>query len=572
MLELVDEALALLSPEKRWGVTFSTYYAGAAQGISLGLRCMVQGSVEAKAAKKLSGALCIDLTAPSGEARTSVFVEAARTGRAVASLEGVGTQYRPDYADAELTETESLDATAPPARHEAGVAARRIILAEPLLSQPPPLPSPEPMEHRTSSLRLSFAAGVALGLVVAASIGAWGLLRSREATAADLQLNDANNRLSELKKELGTLATLRENLDSKDRTLKRLEHERTDAQAQVKELTNSLEKQKKASETAAHVRPAEQGKRSEAVQDNSLIKQGEHPIAETTKLDGNKAPAYGRAQATALQDPIKTASTTPKETMVEYFCSLPSNPQLSAEDDLTPRRIGDRNAGIRLGPNPKFHLRGMDEINKALPVRLAESADKDGLVITDQSTDPPIPICRFEPQSSGLHFVWSVKDPDHAVARRAVRNAVLEISDAGGQIEPRYVSLLHEKPRWDGIEWQLDGKAERKWVLDCFGNPEDRPINPLRLLVPNCKADISVVGQKGPSPNCLELSFNANQKISWSLEESQGKLQLAAAWTFPDDWKRSRLQATIHVEMVAIGTSIAGFTTEVCRFQAPQRR
>ncbi len=81
ILPLFVEALSLLPPEKRWDVTFSTYFTGLATGTTCLWRAMVHDSKEAHESLRFVSALRIDLTADSlGPATGGELVEAARSG------------------------------------------------------------------------------------------------------------------------------------------------------------------------------------------------------------------------------------------------------------------------------------------------------------------------------------------------------------------------------------------------------------------------------------------------------------------------------------------------------------
>ena len=78
---LIDESLSLLPPEKRWDVTFSTYFTGSSQGITCLWRGIVVGSKEATESLRFVNALRIDLTSTDiGRAAGGELVEAARKG------------------------------------------------------------------------------------------------------------------------------------------------------------------------------------------------------------------------------------------------------------------------------------------------------------------------------------------------------------------------------------------------------------------------------------------------------------------------------------------------------------
>jgi hypothetical protein len=81
LLPLIAEALALLPPEQRWHVTFSTYYTGLPQGISCLWRGVPHDSVEAKSARQVPTALILSLGTRLGHARGGSLVALARGER-----------------------------------------------------------------------------------------------------------------------------------------------------------------------------------------------------------------------------------------------------------------------------------------------------------------------------------------------------------------------------------------------------------------------------------------------------------------------------------------------------------
>ena len=78
---LIDESLSLLPAERRWDVTFSTYFTGSSQGITCLWRGIVLGSKEATESLRFVNALRIDLTSTDiGRAEGGELVDAARKG------------------------------------------------------------------------------------------------------------------------------------------------------------------------------------------------------------------------------------------------------------------------------------------------------------------------------------------------------------------------------------------------------------------------------------------------------------------------------------------------------------
>lgn len=87
LLPLVAEALALLPPDQRWNVGFSTYMTGLPTGMTCPWRGVPRASEDAATARRLPGALVIDLCDQASKAVGGPLVEAARTGRAPARLD-----------------------------------------------------------------------------------------------------------------------------------------------------------------------------------------------------------------------------------------------------------------------------------------------------------------------------------------------------------------------------------------------------------------------------------------------------------------------------------------------------
>jgi len=81
MLPLVDEALALLPPEVRWQVSFSTYCCNLPNGTGCQWKGILTGSPEMSQAKSTATTLVIDLTQTLGLPPAGQLVEAARTGK-----------------------------------------------------------------------------------------------------------------------------------------------------------------------------------------------------------------------------------------------------------------------------------------------------------------------------------------------------------------------------------------------------------------------------------------------------------------------------------------------------------
>ena len=109
LLPLFAEAIALLPPSRRWDVEFSTYLTQAPGGITYAWRGVLEGSPEAANARRLPGALVIDLCGAHRRAEGGPLVHTARTG-----------EHR------EWTGTPAAGTPAAPVREAAPPAGRRV--------------------------------------------------------------------------------------------------------------------------------------------------------------------------------------------------------------------------------------------------------------------------------------------------------------------------------------------------------------------------------------------------------------------------------------------------------------
>jgi GTPase-associated protein 1, N-terminal domain type 2/GTPase-associated protein 1, middle domain len=91
LLPLFVEALALLPFSRRWEVDFSTYFSPLPQGITCAWRGVLDGSDEAKNARRLPNAVFFDLCHLLGRAEGDALVHLARTGERIAQGPGTTT-------------------------------------------------------------------------------------------------------------------------------------------------------------------------------------------------------------------------------------------------------------------------------------------------------------------------------------------------------------------------------------------------------------------------------------------------------------------------------------------------
>jgi len=137
-LQLVVEALSLLPPEKRWEVTFSTYFTKTA-GVDCQWRFILDGTPEATAVRNDKRAGRIDLVNPRPLTSSSELVTAAREGAVAYRAEARRA------GPAQRVAARPAVPSGPPREATAEDAAAGYRLAPPELPPPPsglPLPPP----------------------------------------------------------------------------------------------------------------------------------------------------------------------------------------------------------------------------------------------------------------------------------------------------------------------------------------------------------------------------------------------------------------------------------------------
>lgn len=81
LLPLISEAICLLPENRRWDVTFSTYFTTLPRSATCHWRCVLAGSKEANESRRFVQALRIDLTEPLERATGGALVDQARSGQ-----------------------------------------------------------------------------------------------------------------------------------------------------------------------------------------------------------------------------------------------------------------------------------------------------------------------------------------------------------------------------------------------------------------------------------------------------------------------------------------------------------
>ena len=143
ILPLFNEAISLLPVERRWDVTFSTYFTGLATGTTCTWRAIVQDSKDAHESLRFVNALRLDLTSRSlGRATGGPLVDAARSGARPHNTPARATSRTGPsdvvFAEAERVHVEFSSEDRTPASFRRTVASPQPLKQPQAQSAPPP--------------------------------------------------------------------------------------------------------------------------------------------------------------------------------------------------------------------------------------------------------------------------------------------------------------------------------------------------------------------------------------------------------------------------------------------------
>ncbi|OQC14616.1 MAG: hypothetical protein BWX73_01728 [Lentisphaerae bacterium ADurb.Bin082] len=172
-VELVHEALSLLPVERRWQVTFNTYFTSLTAGVSCHWRFCPPDSEALREASRRPGTIVLDLTAPLPEAQGGELVDFARSGeRGAVAKQPVTTVTMPG----EAVPKQKLKPL-PPRRPMAGAARRKSQSAGNTTrverEQPRAGKNEANSRSRAKWMALAIAAGAAIALVAALIVWLW---------------------------------------------------------------------------------------------------------------------------------------------------------------------------------------------------------------------------------------------------------------------------------------------------------------------------------------------------------------------------------------------------------------
>jgi len=240
-LPLLAEALALLPPEQRWRVAFSTVYVSVPQDVVCNWRCLPLEAPDARKARTAPGALVLDLGSTLGPALGGALATAARTGKLPAVL--------PAAVHASVPSPASPGLLPPLAAPPPGswMALPRPNLAPPPEEklkpdpEPPPRRDPAPMYLEPAAPRrgrfLPFTLGLLVGMVLAGagSAAAWHFTRPEPDKEGSAEKQKHARELQTVKQKYETeLETARQQAEERRITLEQAAEDKKRAVEQAK--------------------------------------------------------------------------------------------------------------------------------------------------------------------------------------------------------------------------------------------------------------------------------------------------------------------------------------------------
>lgn len=240
LLALFQEALALVPPEQRWDVTFSTYCRTAPQGVACAWRGLPLDAPEAAALRRDRNARVLVLTPEQGRAPDSAWVHAARTGQVAEARAAAPEPHTEAVSDAVPP--------APPARAAPRMLPSPAPLPEPDLPRSPSWPVPAALAPARGFPRglIGFAAGLGTGLMLMllSSLALWLTPARKVLVSSTDEAQAQNSRIQELRdavdlKDAG-IEDLKVQLEAERRNLSALETEMRSAEKKVEGLQAEL--------------------------------------------------------------------------------------------------------------------------------------------------------------------------------------------------------------------------------------------------------------------------------------------------------------------------------------------
>jgi len=548
LLPLVAEAVALLPPEKRWDVTFSTYFTGVPQGTMCTWRSVPRESPEAKAARKSPNCVIIDLGEPLGPARNGQLVANARGQTAslpvsanTAGLPGEG--YRDEFAAAEAgerlaTHVDSKRPTSP--APQAGNFPAEV----PELSFPPPLPvytapvTPKNRRFLVASVGIGMISGAAITLgIVGIALIIWGpehfafsKKANEETTNRDFRSKDESDNDRKVMQEL---------------------------QAQIKKTKMELGEKQWQLEEASHGLTISNGKLTKEIDKNAGLTKSVKDLTKE-KNDLNNQLADLRKKHPQVFEQFGEVSKVP---LVSYKFHLPSK-----KDHFYIKELGVEEA------RREMSLLGLRE--KEGDFEVEQKAENDELnVFIKYKKNEPVLLARFWLTGAKLNFEWKLEIPkedkkdsipgkDVILARRKIRYSILQIKSKSTEND-LHIGLIRNQKTTDPLEFRFSKSSIASRPLP-FDKGETFPLENLFLGEAKCelKSSPAAIGKKDQN-----ILFDYKDQIELRVKKDGDEFYLEAQWK-----GKTEPAPILYVKEYVVYMKIQNLNVEVLRRESPEKR
>ena len=158
MIHLIQEALNLLPEDKRWEVSFNTYFVTLPAGANCAWRCCPSDSEAMLSARRSPQNIVIDLNAPGELTTSSPLIDAARSG----IMQQTAT------AAPQIVEEDAEEIKLKPM---VGKSVPQLQLQPPVTDNTVLLPAPPPVSHRNFNMKILFILIPAVFFIIASAAG-----------------------------------------------------------------------------------------------------------------------------------------------------------------------------------------------------------------------------------------------------------------------------------------------------------------------------------------------------------------------------------------------------------------
>jgi hypothetical protein len=611
LLPLVREAIIALPAERRWEVTFSTYYATLPQGVRCAWRAVPRDSAEAKLARRASAALVLDLAADLGPASGVI------AARLLCGLQSRAAAKRPPIEDPEPATVYSSPSLAPSANPTDAWPPRPTLrpTADETGAGPPALPPARAGAGKGWLLGLvaGLMAGVLLmGLGVGAAITA-GIIHlppdpggDRAASDRAKQSNDSVD-LHVLQDKIDNLTKVLAQKDTETQTL-RARNEQLSA-SNLRDLRSVIEtakvllgdtvlpvltctlRQAIAATIASLPRKApedrgarEAGAQAERQQQNSNASLPPAPSKWETSIPISleslrEKASRGRltaedkknyyAQINGLRVELDEIERAAQSNVVRCYHQLPLQ-NLPSEPAHEVNRILDNHMG-----NNDWNLDLVDLQSQFGEFELRQEKQINELIVSLVHKSGKMPrkaLASFRISDGKFIFSWKLWGENDEKYRRAIRNALLKISPATNSQSAIFVGLMRRPAsqwtapfelKWTKRKGDVVARTHAQGLLNVIlkRHPEEIPNHGYQLREVCCEIDKQVRTLRSESES-ESVRWDDKMRL-WLTQDDDRTVSVHA------EWQGDGSPPKVYINSLAISTMIGKHCVDLWQLERP---